>query len=326
MPATTTTTALPDCHACHGTGVDAAFGGSCDCLALLPAGARLAAARRTTPTTLADRFHTPGERLDGRSFGGSQPGSLATPAQIALLERLVAERIPVADSLDDAARSFCRAGLTTLRAIRAGRSIDRRAMSQIIDEVMQVRVPRATPTAATTRTNRYDAKCANCGATVAAETGALTSEDGKWVVRHVECPAATVVDRPEPTDTPDVAEGHYAVPSATGNNDLDFYRVDRPTEGRWAGRTFVKRIIGGHPDTPVRGAEARDALERIALDAEAAALLYGQTIGRCSICNHRLTRKYSRMVTGYGPDCADNNGLPFDHAAYAASDSVADES
>jgi hypothetical protein len=28
---------------------------------------------------------------------------------------------------------------------------------------------------------------------------------------------------------------------------------------------------------------------------------------------------------GYGPDCADRHGLPFDHAAYAASAKVADD-
>jgi hypothetical protein len=100
-----------------------------------------------------------------------------------------------------------------------------------------------------------------------------------------------------------VPEGHYAVASATGNNDLDFYRVDRPTEGRWAGRVFVKRVIGGKADTPVRGAEGEAALARIEqAGVEQAMALYGQEIGRCGRCNRHLTDETSRDL-GIGPEC-----------------------
>ena len=106
--------------------------------------------------------------------------------------------------------------------------------------------------------------------------------------------------RPEAT-CPDVAAGHYATASRTGANDLDFWKVDRPTEGRWEGRTFVKRVIGGHEDTPVRGAEAAAALAAIAADPEAGPR-YGQTIGRCYACHRTLTDETSRAL-GIGPDC-----------------------
>lgn len=100
-----------------------------------------------------------------------------------------------------------------------------------------------------------------------------------------------------------VPEGHYAVPSATGNNDLDFYRVDRPTEGNWAGRVFVKVIIGGHPEYAVRGRKVGEVLTRIAeFGHQAAALKYGQEIGRCYRCNRSLTDETSRAL-GIGPDC-----------------------
>jgi hypothetical protein len=96
------------------------------------------------------------------------------------------------------------------------------------------------------------------------------------------------------------------VESATGNNDLDFYRVDRPTEGRWAGRTFVKRIIGGNPDIQVRGAEARNALNRIlAAGPDDAKKKYGQEIGQCGECNRHLTDETSREL-GIGPVCRSN--------------------
>lgn len=105
------------------------------------------------------------------------------------------------------------------------------------------------------------------------------------------------------SDFPEVPEGHYAVTSATGNNDLDFYRVDRPTEGEWAGRVFVKRMIGGHPDMPVRGSEGKLALARILAAGPAeAAVLYGQKIGKCHRCNRSLTDKTSRDL-GIGPEC-----------------------
>jgi cytochrome c553 len=102
---------------------------------------------------------------------------------------------------------------------------------------------------------------------------------------------------------PDVPAGRYAVQSRTGNNDLDFFRVDRPTEGRWEGYTFVKRIIGGHDDTAIRGAEARQALQAI-IDAGTfvAGALYGQTIGKCGRCGRHLTDETSREQ-GYGPEC-----------------------
>jgi hypothetical protein len=102
---------------------------------------------------------------------------------------------------------------------------------------------------------------------------------------------------------PDVPAGHYAVPSLTGNNDLDFFRVDRPTEGKWAGRTFVNRVIGGRPSVAVPGVTARQALEAIR-DAgpEEAKKKYGQEIGRCGECNRHLTDELSRSL-GIGPVC-----------------------
>lgn len=105
------------------------------------------------------------------------------------------------------------------------------------------------------------------------------------------------------TPLPEVPEGYYAVTSRTGNNDLDFFAVDRPTEGRWAGYVFVKRVIGGHVDTPVRGAEARMALEAIVEQGVSESqALYGREIGRCGACNRTLTDELSREL-GIGPTC-----------------------
>jgi hypothetical protein len=101
----------------------------------------------------------------------------------------------------------------------------------------------------------------------------------------------------------DIPAGHYAVASLTGNNDLDFFRVDRPTEGRWAGRTYVKRVVGGKPDSKVFGKTGEQVLQAI-WDAGIgdSAKLYGTELGQCSRCNRHLTDELSRSL-GIGPDC-----------------------
>lgn len=101
----------------------------------------------------------------------------------------------------------------------------------------------------------------------------------------------------------DIPAGHYAVPSLTGNNDLDFFRVDKPTEGQWAGYIFVKRVIGGRPDNRVTKTTKFQALNAIRqASPAAAAMLYARELGRCSICNRHLTDEISRRV-GKGPEC-----------------------
>lgn len=117
--------------------------------------------------------------------------------------------------------------------------------------------------------------------------------------------AATTVTAPAEqaggTDIPEVAAGHYAIKSLTGNNDLDFFRVDRPTEGKWAGYTFVKRVIGGKADVRVPFKLALRVLALIQADTEAMGR-YGQEIGRCGKCNRHLTDETSRSL-GIGPEC-----------------------
>jgi hypothetical protein len=103
---------------------------------------------------------------------------------------------------------------------------------------------------------------------------------------------------------PDVPAGHYAVESLTGNNDLDFFSVDKG-KGRWVGRTFVERVIGGRPSVAVRGVQAHRALEAIAAAGPDKAMArYGQEIGQCGKCNRHLTDELSRSL-GIGPVCRD---------------------
>lgn len=97
-----------------------------------------------------------------------------------------------------------------------------------------------------------------------------------------------------------IPAGYYAIDY---DGELTFWCVDKPTEGRWSGYTFVKRVIGPEK-ARVSRTVADIALSLIGRDPKAAALRYGHEIGRCSICNKRLTNKASRDA-GIGPICAE---------------------
>jgi hypothetical protein len=104
-----------------------------------------------------------------------------------------------------------------------------------------------------------------------------------------------------------VPEGRYAVDGDDGN--LKFYHVDRPTEGKWAGYTFVK-VQAGDEYYPVKGKGPREAvLAKIAeAGIEAAMLRYGREIGACGHCGRTLTNPESREL-GIGPVCRAKMGF-----------------
>jgi len=151
------------------------------------------------------------------------------------------------------------------------------------------------------RPNRYAGPCRFCGSDVPAGSGLLCRLDGRWAVEHKAgaCGPAEA-HTAAPQATVDVPAGHYAIPS-TGANDLAFYRVDRPTEGDYAGRTFIKLVVGGHPDRNVKRDHVAGILARIAADDDAAAR-YGREVGHCYVCNRSLTDALSRQL-GIGPEC-----------------------
>lgn len=128
--------------------------------------------------------------------------------------------------------------------------------------------------------------------------------EGVRPYRAKEIPAARD-DRPSAEEVP---AGRYAVDTNEGAaNALAFYKVDRPTEGRWAGYVFVKQIVSDDEQRMSRA--AGDAiLRKIAeVGAEAASARYGHEIGSCGICGRTLTNDESRE-RGIGPICADKMG------------------
>jgi hypothetical protein len=99
---------------------------------------------------------------------------------------------------------------------------------------------------------------------------------------------------------PDQAHAYYAVELADGK--LHFFRIDKPQEGRWAGRTFLKEQASDE-FWPVKGlARTEEVLQAITADYRAAMTRYGQEIGRCGHCHRTLTDEESR-ARGIGPVC-----------------------
>lgn len=99
---------------------------------------------------------------------------------------------------------------------------------------------------------------------------------------------------------PRVAKGYYALETDDG---IKFYKVDRPTEGKWAGYTFLS-AQASDDFWPIKNRDQKRAiLESIAADPAEAGARYGREIGRCWKCHRTLTDATSR-ANGIGPDCA----------------------
>lgn len=111
-----------------------------------------------------------------------------------------------------------------------------------------------------------------------------------------------------------VPAGFYATPSATGSNDLDFWKVRLGKKGgQWEGVPFPVRVLGGGSGGELRTVDLENIQQRRALQAiveagiEPAKLLFAKHIGRCSECGLVLTDEVSRSF-GKGPTCRAKSG------------------
>jgi hypothetical protein len=96
----------------------------------------------------------------------------------------------------------------------------------------------------------------------------------------------------------EVPAGYYALPvvkQEPGGNDLVFYRVKKHKDD--PNRGWVHRVLG--PDEgEVPSAQVLPILNRIKkYGLGKSATLYGKTIGKCSQCNRRLTKRLSRELS-----------------------------
>ena len=101
--------------------------------------------------------------------------------------------------------------------------------------------------------------------------------------------------------------GRYAVKDTEGVPVI--VEITKPTEGQWAGYTFVKTVplIPNGQEMPVRGTEAVHVLNEIEKSPMLAAENYGRMTGRCGQCKRRLSDPQSLQI-GIGPECRANFG------------------
>ena len=93
----------------------------------------------------------------------------------------------------------------------------------------------------------------------------------------------------------------YATYAADGTT-VDLWEVERPTEGKHSGATFVRPATKTWRDN-LKGAERTNVILAIAEDPRAAALLYAQKTSKCGICRRALKTPES-VARGMGPVCA----------------------
>lgn len=127
-------------------------------------------------------------------------------------------------------------------------------------------------------------------------------------------PAAAPAPVAEPAAAPErIPTARYCVPSRNGGK-LAFFNVQTVTEGKWAGWTFVKQVIGGHDDERVftirpNGTTSGQAwvapmLEDITADLDAARMRYVTELKRCWHCGRILTDvEEAKRNGGLGPVC-----------------------
>lgn len=101
-----------------------------------------------------------------------------------------------------------------------------------------------------------------------------------------------------------VPAGRYAIER---EGKIWFYRVSRPTEGRWAGRVFLDRQLGDEFVSVSQQTSRNMVLSIIAMDPAAASMAYGHHIGSCGVCGRALTNEESRTA-GIGPICREKLG------------------
>ena len=204
------------------------------------------------------------------------------------------------DCTDCGARVEAEAGIR-FQAFGGGRWLVSHRQGQCPEPApSSVQADPATQVQAAARTNRFAGKCQACAQWVEAEAGTIAKDGGKWVVSHTAgaCPEPSTDDERK-LSVPEVPEGHYATTSPRDDQDLDFWRVDHAKSGK----TYVKRVIGGRPDTNVRFATMVAALDAILAEGiQACRERYADKLGACWRCNTHLTVGLSRLVK-IGPEC-----------------------
>lgn len=145
-------------------------------------------------------------------------------------------------------------------------------------------------------------------ATVKAALAAGTVKDGRVNLIDSMLAVRPVTTSPAPkaqVQKFNIPTGDYAL---RDESVVKFYRVDSPTEGKWAGFTFLAACASDDRFKITDKVRKAQILSRIAADLAGAAKLYGDETGHCSFCRKQLTHPES-LERGCGRRCAEKHGL-----------------
>jgi hypothetical protein len=118
--------------------------------------------------------------------------------------------------------------------------------------------------------------------------------------------------KPQIKFTSDVPAGRYAIKSPGDTwSAWVFLQVDKPTEGDWAGNTFVKMLIGSPGDYKQQRLHGKVAINWLKMIEEVtprqASIDFGLQSGSCGVCHSPLTNEES-LKLGIGPVCRNKMG------------------
>ena len=159
---------------------------------------------------------------------------------------------------------------------------------------------------ATTRANKYGAKCARCDQWVAPETGLLSGSRGAWTTVHAgECPAPKALPA-QPALGYYVRKDGAAIKVVEGRKNADgtrrrYGKVLTPRPGRRPTWAYV----------PGAGYSVADLRPMDAADAAGIGLALGHCIECCAPLGGETLAAQCSAIVGYGATCAANNGWPF---------------
>lgn len=146
------------------------------------------------------------------------------------------------------------------------------------------------------------------------DTGLVLNKNqaSEWIGQLLELDKKEF-DRTGEPNLPDVPAGRYAITGEDGTT--DFYKVDRPDQGKWKGYVFAKLLVasGGFGDDlseqRLSFPQTKSVLVRIEADGvEDAMKRYGRKLGVCGHCGRTLTDNES-IELGIGPVCAGRMGF-----------------
>ena len=217
--------------------------------------------------------------------------STITPKQQSFVRDLLEARLDVL-RIDDVDAYIREKGIDRLTA---------KSASQVIEQLKGIPCSRRPEHAHLPEgrviVNRYTKPCVLCNEPVDAGQGFAIQTPSGWQTAHNK------EDCAPPSSALDAIEcGYYALPSATGNNDLDFFTVHIRN-----GSKELLRVIGGQANRRVVSTEAKRVIEHLtSLSKEElynCQALFGQELGKCGRCGRHLTDETSRAI-GLGSDCA----------------------